>query len=574
MNLFKIYLEKIKKSINKNKKLIGSISSDDLSLIVIESPPDKFNYDLSSNAAMVLSKIIKENPRMIAEKLKNIFEKEINDFSEISIAGPGFLNFKFSLKTWFKITENIFKTKKNFGSNKQTKKFNIEFVSANPTGPMHVGHCRGAIFGDVLSNLLKFNGNKVTKEFYINDYGKQVNDFAKSVFYRMRELKFNEEFPSENDLYPGRYIIEIAKKIIKKNKNINLLNFEKISSNLKTQSIKHSMDLIKSDLKRLGIKHDHFYSETKLVKNNTVKKAIDLLKKNKFVEYGYLDPPKGEENINWKKNKKLIFKSSLFGDDTNRALQKNDSSWTYFANDVAYHLTKISKKYDYLVNVLGADHVGYTKRISAAVSALSKNKIILICKVCQLVKLFKNGQPYKMSKRLGDFISVEELLNEVNKDSVRFMMLNRGNDVELDFDFDKVLEKSKDNPVFYVQYSYARINSLFNSANLKLDKKVILNDKDFLPNVYEYKLLRKIIEWPKIVDLSSSKQEPHRIPFYLYEIATIFHSYWSKGKDESKFKFIVDGKVKNKLSFQIFQLLSIVLENAMNILGVSLPRKM
>ncbi len=574
MNLFKIYLEKIKKSINKNKKLIGPISSDDLSLIVIESPPDKFNYDLSSNAAMVLSKIIKENPRMIAEKLKNIFQKEINDFSDISIAGPGFMNFKFSLKTWIKISENIFKTKKKFGSNKQTKKFNIEFVSANPTGPMHVGHCRGAIFGDVLSNLLKFNGNKVTKEFYINDYGKQVNDFAKSVFYRMRELKFNEKFPKENNLYPGQYIIEIAKKIINKNKNINLLNFEKISSSLKTESIKHSMDLIKSDLKKLGIKHDHFYSETKLVKNNTVKKAVDLLKKNKFVEYGYLDPPKGEENINWKKNKKLIFKSSLFGDDTNRALQKNDSTWTYFANDVGYHLTKISKKYDYLVNILGADHVGYTKRISAAVSALSKNKIILICKVCQLVKLFKNGQPYKMSKRLGDFISVEELLKEVNKDSVRFMMLNRGNDVELDFDFDKVLEKSKDNPVFYVQYSYARINSLFNSVNLKLDKKIILNDKDFLPNSYEYKLLRKIIEWPKIVDLSSSKQEPHRIPFYLYEIATIFHSYWSKGKDESKFKFIIDGKIKNKLSFKIFQLLSIVLENAMNILGVSLPRKM
>ena len=264
----------------------------------------------------------------------------------------------------------------------------------------------------------------------------------------------------------------------------------------------------------------------------------------------------------------------MYGDDTDRAMQKNDGSWTYFANDVAYHYSKVNRKYDHLINILGADHTGYIKRITAAVSALSKNKIFLNCKVCQLVKLYKKGIPFKMSKRKGDFISVSDLLNEVDKDSIRFMMLNRGNDVELDFDFDKVLEKTKDNPVFYVQYCYARINSLFNSANLNLKKKIKFDTRKIKINTFEYKLLRKIIEWPRVVEISSTKLEPHRIPFYLYELSTIFHSYWSKGNEEPKYKFIIDGKINNKFSFIIFQLVAIILENAMNVLGVSLPRKM
>jgi len=470
--------------------------------------------------------------------------------------------------------KDISKSKKKFGSSKKNKKFNIEFVSANPTGPMHVGHCRGAIFGDVLSNLLKFNGNKVTKEFYVNDYGNQVDDFAKSVFFRLREIKFKENFPKEKNLYPGEYIIDIAKKILKNNKKVDLSNFNKIHKILKKESIKYSMELIKSYLKQLGIIHDNFFSETRLVNENLVDKTVNKLKTNKFVEEGFLEPPKGESGSNWKKTKRLIFKSTLFGDDSDRALQKNDGSWTYFANDVAYHSTKVSKKYDHLINVLGADHTGYIKRISAAVSALSNNKITLICKVCQLVKLYKNGSPYKMSKRLGEFVSVNDLLEEVNRDAIRFMMLNRGNDVELDFDFNKVLEKNKENPVYYVQYSYARINSLFKAAKINLNTKINLDSDNFLPNAFDYKLLRKIVEWPKVVDLASNKLEPHRIPFYLYELATIFHSYWSKGNEEAKFKFIIDGKIKNQLSFKIFQLVLIVLENAMHILGVSLPKKM
>ena len=574
MNLYKIYLDKIKDKLLKHKNTININSLKDLNSIVIENPPEKFDYDFSSNAAMVLAKRLKDNPKNIAEKIKNILNDELNDFSSINIAGPGFLNFKLTKNSWINIIEKIIKTKKNFGSNDDKKKYNIEFVSANPTGPMHVGHCRGAIFGDVLSNLLIFNGNKVTKEFYINDYGSQINDFAESVYFRLRELKLNENFPNKKNLYPGEYIKNIAKKIILSKPKINLDNYIKISKFLKKKSINYSMDLIKYDLKQLGIKHDYFFSETKIVKENLVNKAINKLKKNKFVFEGFLDPPKGEASLEWKKEKRLIFKSTLFGDDLNRALKKNDGTWTYFANDIAYHSKKISRKFDNLINILGADHVGYIKRIKAAVTALSNSKVQLICKVCQLVKLYKNGSPFKMSKRLGDFITVGDLLKEVNKDSIRFMMLNRSNDVELDFDFNKVLEKNKENPVFYVQYTYARINSLFNSANLNLKSKINLNPDNFILNNFESRLLRKIVEWPRVVHLASSKFEPHRIPFYLYELATIFHSYWSKGNDDQKFKFIEDGKIKKTETLAIIILVAIVIQRGMSILGVSLPDKM
>jgi len=574
MNLFTNYLNKIKKNVLKNKGLAGPISEKNLSNVIIEKPPEKFDFDLSSNVALVLAKTNKKNSREIAEKIKNVLSKEIDDFSAIEIAGPGFLNIKLSKKAWIKNINNIFKNKKNFGSNKKRKKYNIEFVSANPTGPLHVGHCRGAIFGDVISNLLIFNGNKVTKEFYINDYGNQINIFSESVFYRLREIKFNEIFPENKNLYPGSYIIDIAKKILKNNPKIKLDDFKGIKKKLAKDSINHSMNLIKSDLKRLGVKHDKFFYESEIVKKNLIKKSLTKLKKEKIVVEGFLEPPKGEENLDWKKTKKLIFKSTLFGDDSDRSLQKDDGSWTYFANDLAYHSNKVSRNYDYLINILGADHTGYTKRITAAVKAISKNKIKLFCKVCQLVKLFKNGQPFKMSKRLGDFVSVDDLLNEVNKDSIRFMMLNRGNDVELDFDFDKVLEKNKDNPVFYVQYCYARINSLFRSLKINLNKEIKLDLSKFEPNVFEYKLLRKIIEWPKIVDVASNRLEPHRITFYLYDLATIFHSYWTEGNKRDEFKFILNGQINKTISFKIFQLILIILEHGMLILGVSLPKKM
>ena len=574
MNFFNIYLDKIKKTVIKNKKNLDLKENQLFSKITVEAPPEKFDCDFSTNICLILGKSTSQNPRNLAEKMKNILIDEIKHFSSIEIAGPGFLNIKLSTDAWLFIINNIEKNKKTFGSNKKNNKYNIEFVSANPTGPLHVGHCRGAIFGDVLSNLLKFNGNKVTKEFYVNDYGKQIEDFSKSIYFRLKEIKFKTNFPIDESLYPGEYIIEISKKILKKQPNINLDDFDKVKQNLKKQGLKYSMDLIKTDLKNLGISHDIFFSESSLVKQKSVEKVIKVLKKKKLIQEGYLEPPKGESNKNWKQVKRLIFKSSLFGDDSDRALTKNDSTWTYFANDLAYHSNKVSRKYDFLINILGADHAGYIKRISAAVNALSLNKNILTCKVCQLVKLIKDGQPYKMSKRKGDFITIKDVLNDVGKDSLRFMMLNRGNDVELDFDLNKVLEKNKENPVFYVQYCYARINSLYTSLNIKTNKINKFRNLNFSPNDYEYKLLRKIIEWPKVVDLSAKKLEPHRIPFYLYELVTIFHSYWSKGNEDPKFKFILNGKIKNELTFKIFQLITIILINAMSILGVSLPKKM
>ena len=334
------------------------------------------------------------------------------------------------------------------------------------------------------------------------------------------------------------------------------------------------MILIKNDLKSLGILHDNFVSEKSLVKKDLVNKSIRYLQDKKFVEEGYLSPPKGEDNKNWKKTKRLIFKSTLFGDDTDRALQKNDGSWTYFANDIAYHADKVSRNYDHLINILGADHTGYIKRITAATSALSNEKISLICRVCQLVKLFKNGHPYKMSKRAGDFITVSEFLNEVDKDSIRFMMLNRSNDVELDFDFNKVLEKTRENPVFYVQYAYARISSLFRTANIDINKVFTINENNFELNTHELYLFRKVLDWPKVIETASTKFEPHRIPFYLYELATLFHSYWSKGNEDSSYKFIVDGKIKSNNTLLIIKLVALILENGMRILGVSLPVKM
>ena len=574
MNFFNIYLEKIKKTVIKNKKKLDIKELQTLNKITVESPPEKFDCDFSTNISLVLGKSLKQDPRKLADKIKDILIDEIKHFSSIEIAGPGFLNIKLSNDAWLFIMSNIEKNKKNFGSNNKNNKYNIEFVSANPTGPLHIGHCRGAIFGDVLSNLLKFNGNKVTKEFYVNDYGKQMEDFSKSIFFRLKEIKYKVNFPNDSSLYPGEYIIEISKKILKNKPNINLDDFDKIKNNLKRQGLKYSMELIKSDLKDLGISHDIFFYETTLVKQKSVEKVIKTLKKDKLIQEGYLQPPKGEDNKNWKKIKRLIFKSSLFGDDSDRALTKNDNTWTYFANDLAYHSNKVSRKYDFLINILGADHAGYIKRISAAVNALSKKNNILTCKVCQLVKLIKNGEPYKMSKRKGDFITIKDVLNEVGRDSLRFMMLSRGNDIELDFDFNKVLEKNKENPVFYVQYCYARINSLYTSINIKPNKIKKIQKSKFSPNDYEYKLLRKIIEWPKVVDSSAKKLEPHRIPFFLYELATIFHSYWSKGNEDPEFKFIVSGKIKNELTFKIFQLITIILTNAMFILGVSLPKKM
>ena len=574
MNIFENYLSKILKIVLDNKKTFKLEILENLENINLEIPPDHFNYDLSSNVSLVLAKTNKLNPIDLAKNMRNLLLKKISHFEKIDIAGPGFLNIKLTKEAFIYNINDIFKNKDTYGSKKLNKIYNIEFVSANPTGPMHVGHCRGAVFGDVLSNLLKFNGNKVIKEYYINDYGNQIKNFVESVYLRIREIKYKENFIFKENLYPGEYIKQIAKNIINHNKNINTKNLDNCFEELKKLSLKESMNLIKDDLKKLGIQHDNFFSETELVKNELVNKVVKELIANNFVERGYLNPPKGEKSKNWKKVEILIFKSTEFGDDTDRALQKDDGSWTYFANDVAYHANKIDRKFDNLINILGADHTGYIKRIKAAVSALSNKKVNLDCKVCQLVKLFKDGQPFKMSKRAGDFISVQDLLNEVDKDSIRFMMLNRSNDVELDFDFEKIKEKTKDNPVYYVQYAYARINSIIRTLKINLDKNIFVTSDSFSPNEYEIKILKKIFEWPKVIESASIKLEPHKIPFYLYELSTIFHSYWSRGNKDSKFRFIEKGHIKRPESLAFIYLIAIVIKNGMSILGVSLPNKM
>ncbi len=572
MNIFDKYLNEILVLIKQNQNKLDLQDINEFKGINLETPPSNFDSDLSTNICMILGKLNKLDPKKLALQVKDLIKENISDFKKIEIAGPGFLNIHLSDETLVLLLNNVFKEGKYYGSSKENYSYNIEFVSANPTGPMHVGHCRGAVFGDVLSNLLKFNGNKVTKEYYINDYGNQIKNFVKSVYLRIREIKFNEKFVGDKDLYPGEYIKEIAKKILSKSK-LEFESFKDSYDYLAKESLNYSMEMIKLDLDKLGISHDSFISEKSIVEKNNVATAIEKLKANRYVEEGYLDPPKGEEKKNWKKIKRLIFKSVLFGDDTNRALQKNDGAWTYFANDLAYHYNKVSRKYDKLINVLGADHTGYIKRIEGAVRALSENKIFLECKVCQLVKLFKNGLPFKMSKRAGDFISVNDLLSEVNRDSIRFMMLNRSNDVELDFDFDKILEKSKENPVFYVQYCHARIQSIFRTLELKDEKNFNIKNNKINFNSYDKEIIKKVFEWPKVVKISSKKHEPHRIPFYLYELATLFHSYWSKGNDDEKYRFIKQGAI-NKNAMIVIQLILLVLQNGMSILNVSLPDKM
>ena len=574
MNIFEHHLLEIKNLTVKKKSILKLDKVGNLDSINLEIPPEKFNFDLSCNIALVLAKENNQDPKILAEKFKKVFLEKISNFSEIEIAGPGFLNINLSNKAIINNINLILKNKKAYGSFETNETYNIEFVSANPTGPMHVGHCRGAVFGDVLANLLKFNGNKVTKEYYINDYGNQIKNFVESVFLRIREIKFKEKYPQNKNLYPGLYIKDIAAKILKEN---NKIDFKKLDINfdlIKKESLKISMDLIKQDLKKLGISHDNFFSETEIVNKDLVNIAVKKLKSKNYVKEGYLEPPKGETDENWKKIKRLIFKSTLFGDDTDRSLQKNDGSWTYFANDVAYHMDKVNRKYNHLVNILGADHTGYIKRITAAVSALSENNTTLNCKVCQLVKLFKNGEPFKMSKRAGDFISAQDLLKEVNKDPIRFMMLNRSNDVELDFDFDKVKEKTKENPVFYVQYAYARINSLLRTLNTNFIKKVDLDENNFNPNDVEKKIIRKVFEWPKIIESASRKFDLHKIPYFLYDLSTLFHAYWSKGNDDQNYKFIENKRIKRKEIIAVVNLVAVVIQNGMGILGVSLPDKM
>ena len=577
MNIFDKYLDKIKNILLDLSKNGDLILPDKLDGITTEIPPVKFNSDISTNVAMVLSKANNKTPTDLAVTLAKAIKESDNLIDDISIVKPGFINIKFKVIFWTNFIEEIIKNSKTFGVNTKEKKNNylVEFVSANPTGPLHVGHCRGAILGDVITNVLLFNKHKVTKEYYVNDYGNQIINFTRSVYFRIREIVYKEPFPKDNDdLYPGDYLIDFAQNIIDSNKKIDFNDYEKISEELTTLSIEEALKLIKSNLNILGINHDNFISEKKLVKNQEVEKVIDYLQKKEFVYKGTIKAPEGEDNEKWVEREQLLFKSTDFGDDKDRALQKSDGAWTYFASDVAYHKNKLDRKFDYLINILGADHAGYIKRISSSVDALSGEKNKLICKVSQLVKLIKENKPFKMSKRKGDYITVDDLIKEVGKDATRFIMLNRSSDVELDFDFDSVKEKSKDNPLYYVQYCYARISSVFRHLNKDLNLDIKLDNYKFEYSNDEIKILKKISEWPKCIDSASSKLEPHRIPVYLYELASEFHSYWNLGKQQPEKRFINDQKSisPNKLIF--LKAISNVIKSGMDIVGVETPDKM
>ena len=577
MNIFEIYLDKIKKLIIKlNNENIIQIP-DSLNGINVEIPPAKFDCDISTNVAMVLSKTNKRSSIDLANQLADLIKYDDDKIDNINVEKPGFINIKFKGFFWNEFLKEIITNSKKFGinSNEKKNKYLIEYVSANPTGPLHVGHCRGAVLGDVIANLLSFNQHSVTREYYVNDYGNQIIIFAKSVYLRIREILNKEKFPTDDpNLYPGDYLIDIAENIIKENKVLNFDNFESISESLTKLSVDQSIKLIKFNLKNLGITHDNFASETILIKNNEVEKVVDKLKKNNFVYEGRIKAPEGEEDSKWVERNQLLFRSTDFGDDKDRALQKSDKSWTYFASDVAYHNNKLKRKFDILINILGADHAGYVKRITSAVEALSGKKNILICKVSQLVKLIKDGKLFKMSKRKGDYITVEDLINDVGKDAARFIMLNRSSDVELDFDFSKVKEKSKDNPLYYVQYCYARISSVYRHIGKNISEDVNVRSYNFNYSSEEIKILRKISEWPKCIEVSSNKLEPHRIPIYLYELASEFHTYWNMGKDNEDKRFINNEKKISDEKLIFLKAIANVIKSGMDIVGVTSPEKM
>ena len=577
MNIFELYLDKIKSILIDLNKKNEIIIPETFNGINTEIPPTNFDCDISTNVAMVLSKLNKKSPIDLAEQILPIIKNNDPLVDNITIVKPGFINIKFKPLFWSNFVNEIILNQKFFGINTKGKKLNylVEFVSANPTGPLHVGHCRGAILGDVIANLLIFNKHNVTKEYYVNDYGNQIINFTKSVYSRIREIKYNEPFATDNpDLYPGDYLVDFAENILELNPDINFDNYEDVSEKLTSLSIEQALILIKKNLKSLGINHDNFVSEKNIVLNNEVEKVIKFLEVGKFVYKGKIKAPAGEDNKNWVEREQLLFKSTDFGDDKDRALQKSDGSWTYFASDVAYHKNKVDRNYDYLINILGADHAGYIKRISSSVDALSGTKNKLICKISQLVKLIKDNKPFKMSKRKGDYITVDDLVKEVGKDATRFIMLNRSSDVELDFDFDAVKEKSKDNPLYYVQYCYARIASVFRHINKDLNIDINIDDNQFKYSSDEIKILKKISEWPKCIEVACNKLEPHRIPIYLYELSSEFHSYWNLGKQNPEKRFINENKEISPDMLAFLKVVSNTIKSGMNIVGAETPEKM
>ena len=580
MNLF-THVREILIDILHDLSTQGILPADtDFSQITVEPPKDSRHGDMATNAAMVLSKSVETKPRELAKIIsESLSQNEI--VLSVDIAGPGFINISLSEACWHSLLSSVLLNGINFGRSNigSSKKVNVEFVSANPTGPLHVGHTRGAVFGDALASLLSYSGYEVTREYYINDGGAQVDVLARSVFLRYQEA-FGKEVVFEDGTYPGDYLIPIALKLKDKVGDAYLQKSEdKWLPEFRDYAVQAMMDLIKSDLDLLGIEMDTYFSEKSLYDSGQIEAALDRLKNNGLIYKGILEPPKGKKTEDWEPREQTLFKSTQHGDDVDRPVLKSDGTWTYFAPDIAYHFDKITRGFDLLIDIFGADHGGYVKRMKAAVSALSNGEVPLDIKLCQLVKLYQNGEQFKMSKRAGNFVMLRDLVEEVGPDVTRFVMLTRKNDAALDFDFQKVLEQSRENPVFYVQYAHARIKSVIRKAE-ELD--IDISDRDLsetnltgLTHSSELSLIKKIAEWPRLVEVAARLYEPHRIAFYLFDLSSQLHAHWSKGSDNPDLRFLHnDNLVKTQSKIALARAVSIVISSGLAILGVKPAEKM
>lgn len=570
MNIF----EDIRKIIIDVAISMGIEDKNILNKITSEPPKDETHGDIATNIALLSSKILNKNPKKIAADIIILIKK--NEYIyEAKIAGPGFINLYLDKAIFYECCRKVLCYKNKYGKSNygNLEKVNIEYVSANPTGPMHIGHARGAVYGDSLANLLEYVGYNITREYYINDSGQQIVNLAKSVYLRYLEILNNKKEIFKDDLYPGEYLIPVAQNIIN-NYGDKFLNCDEIAwlDTFKKISISSMMDLIKDDLSSINIHHDVFTSEEFLKSNGFIEKVVKILNENNMIYEGVLEPPKGLKKEDWKSRPQLLFKSTAFGDDVDRPLKKSDNSWTYFAADAAYHYEKFLRNYSSIINIWGADHGGYIKRIEGIIKSFSSSTINFDVKLCQLVNLKSDGKPVKMSKRAGNFVTMKSVVDSVGADVLRFIMLTRKNDAPLDFDILKVQEQSKDNPVYYVQYANIRINSLYKKAiNLGIDLNEDIDNIDFelLDNTFELNLIKIISKWPRQVEAAAKANEPHRITFYLNDLASAFHYSWSLGNTNSELRYIVEDNIKlTTARLSLAKIVKIILFSGLSIIGV------
>ncbi|WP_299280617.1 arginine--tRNA ligase [uncultured Tateyamaria sp.] len=548
--------------------------------VAVEPPRDAAHGDMATNAAMVLAKPAGMKPRDIAETLATRLSNDPR-VTSAEVAGPGFLNLRLAPVVWQGIVGDVLAAGADFGRSDMGagKRVNVEYVSANPTGPLHVGHTRGAVFGDALASLLAFAGHDVTREYYINDGGAQVDVLARSVYLRYLEAH-GQDVAFPDGTYPGDYLIEVGQALKEKVGDRFVDKGEQFwLDEVRDYATQAMMDLIRADLKALGVEMDVFYSEKSLYGTGRIEAALDDLRSKGLIYEGVLEPPKGKKPEDWEPRKQTLFKSTDHGDDVDRPVMKSDGAWTYFAPDIAYHYDKITRQnpdgtvgFDALIDVFGADHGGYVKRMKAAVSALSGGTVPLDIKLTQLVKLFKNGEPFKMSKRAGTFVTLRDVVDQVGPGVTRFHMLTRKNDAPLDFDFDKVLEQSRENPVFYVQYAFARVTSVLGKAEeagIAVDDGTLAAaDLSKLDHEAELALAAKLAEWPRLVETAARSNEPHRIAFYLYDLAGTFHGLWNRGNDVPSLRFLQEGAATSQAKIALARACAVVIAAGLGILGV------